>query len=194
MEPSLPTGRTGQMLALGLTALVLAAVWLGVAMPLLEWHSERAEALTQRAGLARQMVALAASVPVLQEQVATVAATGADEPALLDGDSDSMASASLLERLQAMMIRTGVQLNSVETLPGEDAGAQRRIRVRVSFNARWPALMALLKEVHVATPLLLVDELQVHPALHRISTAPSTFDGSCSVFAFRSGVVRAAVR
>jgi hypothetical protein len=41
----LPTGRNGQLLALGLTILVLAAFWLGVVMPVIDWHGERAEAL-----------------------------------------------------------------------------------------------------------------------------------------------------
>jgi Type II secretion system (T2SS), protein M subtype b len=79
-------------------------------------------------------------------------------------------------------------------VPGEDAGAFRRIRLRISFNSSWPVLVALLKDMHVATPVLLVDELQVQPALHRISTAPGTYDITCSVFAFRSGTIGVAAR
>ena len=105
-----------------------------------------------------------------------------------------MASASLQEFLQAMFLRAGVQLNSVETLPGEEAGAYRRIRLRVAFNVGWPELMALLKDMSLATPVLLIDELQVQPALHRISTAPGTFDITCSVFAFRPGRILAAAQ
>jgi hypothetical protein len=44
MKRSLPTGRTGQLLALGLTSLALAMLWLGVIMPLIDWHSDRAAA------------------------------------------------------------------------------------------------------------------------------------------------------
>ena len=192
MTISLPTGRTGQSLALGLPILALAALWLGVAMPLIEWHGDRTASLIRLSALADRMEALAAAVPALREQAATTAGTG--EPALLDGDSDSTASASLQERLQAMFLQAGVQLNSVETVPGEAAGTFRRIRLRVSFNASWPVLVALLKDLQLATPMLLVDELQVQPALHRISTAPGTFDVSCSVFAFRSGSAAAGVR
>jgi hypothetical protein len=132
------------------------------------------------------MEALAAALPSLQEQAKAVAEGGAGEAALLEGDNDSMASASLQERLQAMFIQAGVQLNSVETLPGDDAGAYRRIGLRLSFNASWPVLMTLLKDMHLASPSLLVDELQLTPALHRISTAPGSFDVACAIFAFRS--------
>ena len=194
MTRSLPTGRAGQLLALGLTSLVLVVLWLGVVAPLIEWYDERAEVLAQQAALVERMEGLAAALPDLQEQAKTVAASGAGEAALLEGDSDNMASASLQEGLQAMFTQTGVQLHSVETLPGDDAGAYRRIGLRVSFNASWPVLMDLLKDVHVATPALLIDDLQVKPALHRISTAPGTFDVTCSIFAFRSASTRSAAQ
>jgi general secretion pathway protein M len=186
MKHSLPTGRTGQLLALGLTSLALATLWLGVVMPLIEWHADRAAELGHQEMLTQRMEILAAALPTLKEQAKAVAAGGAGEAALLEGDNDSMASASLQERLQAMFMQTGVQLNSVETLPGDDAGAYRRIGLRISFNASWPILMTLLKEMHVATPALLVDELQLTPALHRISSAPGTFDVACAIFAFRA--------
>jgi hypothetical protein len=194
MKLNLPTGRSGQLTALALPAVALAALWLGVAMPLIEWHEDRDAALAQRFALADHMEALAAEVPRLREQAAAVASSGTAAPALLEGDNDSVASASLQERLQAMFLQAGVQLNSVETVPGEDAGTFRRIRLRISFNASWPVLVALLKEMHVATPLLLVDELQVQLALHRISTAPGSYDVTCSVFAFRSGTFGMAAR
>jgi general secretion pathway protein M len=194
MTPSLPTGRAGQLLALGLTMLVLAVFWLGVVAPLIEWHGERAEALAQQGALAMRMEGLAAALPNLQEQAKAVAASGVGEAALLDGDSDTTASASLQERLQAMFMQKGVQLRSVETLPGDDAGAYRRIGLRVAFDASWPVLVDLLKDLHLATPALLVDDLQVRPALHRISTAPGSFDVTCAIFAFRSAATRAAAQ
>jgi hypothetical protein len=194
MKRTLPTGRTGRLLALGLTALTFAVLWLGVVMPLIDWHAERADALSQQAALAQRMEALAMALPSLQAQAKALAEGGAGEAALLDGDNDSMASASLQERLQAMFMQTGVQLNSVETLPGDDAGAYRRIGLRISFNASWPILMTLLKEMHVASPALLVDELQLTPALHRISTAPGSFDVACAIYAFRSASALVASR
>jgi hypothetical protein len=93
-----------------------------------------------------------------------------------------------------MFMNAGVQLNSVEALPGEDAGAYRRIRLQVAFNATWPVLIGLLNDVRLASPALLVDELHVQPALHRINTAPGTFDVSCAVFAFRTAAAQVAVR
>jgi general secretion pathway protein M len=194
MAHALPTGRIGQALALGLTLLAAALLWLSVVMPLQQWHSDRAEALVQQAALLQRMEYLVAMRPGLQQQAAAATASGAGEATLLEGDSDSTASAAMQETLQALFLQAGIQLNSVETLPGDAVDTYRRIRLRVTFNASWPVLMALLKDIEFATPALLIDELQVEPALHRISTAPGTFDITCSIFGFRSERAKATVR
>src|ERR1700712_2833606 len=121
MKLNPPTGRPGQMVALGLPVLALATLWVGVAIPLIGWYDDRDAALTRRLMLADRMEGLVAGMPGLREQAAISASSGTPEPALLEGDNDSTASASLQERLQAMFLPAGVQLNSVETLPGEDA-------------------------------------------------------------------------
>src|SRR4029077_21163984 len=90
------------------------------------------------------------------------------------------------ELLQAMFMQAGVQLNSVETLPGDEAGTYRRIPLRGSLNVSCPQLLSLLKDFEIDRPALLIDELPVQPALHRISTAPGTFDVTCAIFGFRA--------
>src|ERR1700712_1132019 len=112
MSLSLPAGRTGQSLALGLPILTIAVLWLGVAMPLIEWHGDRTASLIRLSALADRMEVLAAAVPALREQAEASGGTG--EPALLDGDSDSTASASLQEGLQAMSLQPGLQRKRVE--------------------------------------------------------------------------------
>jgi hypothetical protein len=194
MKQFLPDGRIGQIAALGLTLALPAAIWLGAVAPIMQWHDDRAEALVQREALAQRMHTLVSNLPTLRQQATAISTIGAGEPALLDGESDPVASAFLQERLQAMFMQAGVQLDSVETSPGEDVGVYRRIRLHVAFNATWPVLMGLLKDIQLAAPALLVDELNVQPALHRISTAPGTFDVSCMIFAFRSGATKVAVR
>lgn len=190
----LPTGRTGQAAALGLTVAFLAILWFGVGAPLLDWHRERSELLQQRTALADRMEALLAARSALQQQAANVATGGSEEVALLEGDSDATASASLQELLQATVARVGVELSTVETMPGEDVGGYRRIRLRVAFTASWQVLVSLLKDLDTARPALLIDELQVQPALHRMSTAPGSFDVTCGIFALRTRQAQAAAR
>ena len=193
MGRGLPTGRKGRFLAMGLTLLALATLWLGIAQPLLDRYGERAEMLAQRAALARRMAELAATLPALRQQ-AEAAASNPAEPVLLDSDTDPVASAALQERLQAMFAAAGAHISSVETLPAEEAGVYRKIRLRLTLTASWPALIALFEEIDGAMPRLLVDDLQLQPALHRIGTAPGSFDAAFVIFAFRRGATPVAVR
>ena len=194
MNRALPSGRMGQLLAVAMTVLAPAAVIAGLVMPLVDWHGERAAALTQRETLAHRMEELAAALPELRQQEAAVGASQAGEPALLEGDSDPTAGAALQVRLETMFTQAGIRLNSVETLPGEAAGTARRIRLRIAFHAPWPALLGVLRDLHVATPALLVDDLQVQLGLHRIGTVSGSFDVSCMVSGFRSGPPAAVVQ
>jgi hypothetical protein len=194
VKHALPTGRAGRLTALGLTLAVPAAIWLSVVAPLVQWHGDRVGALQQRQALSQRMLTLVAALPALRQQAAAITASTTGEPSLLEGESDSVASAFLQERLQAIFTQVGVQLNSIEALSGEDVAAYRRIRLQVAFNASWTVLMGVLKDIQLAAPVLLVDELHVQPALHRIGTAPGTFDVSCDVFSFRSKALKVAAR
>ncbi len=187
----LPTGRRGRLLALGLTFTVLGALWVGVAAPLIEWHALRSEQVQARRALARRMAEIAETLPELRDQARLAAASGrASGEATLDGASDAIAAAALQGRLQEMAARAGAPLTSAEALPGEAAGAWRRVGVRVSVNAPWPAVVRLLQAVGTASPRMLVDDLQLRapPLLLRTGTRP--MDAGFTVFAFRAEAPR----
>ncbi len=158
---ALPTGRRGGLLALGLTLLVLAALWIGVAAPLVERYADGAESLRQRRALARRMSELVATLPALRQQVHDSAADTPGPSAVLEAGSDAIASARLQELLQAMAEQAGIRLSRVETLPVEPRGAYARIGLRLGFATDWPALIQLLQAIEDATPQMLVDDLRV---------------------------------
>ena len=64
----LPTGRRGQLLALGITIFVLACIWIGAVAPVLNWFDDRAETLRRERAIARRMEALAQTFPTLRRQ------------------------------------------------------------------------------------------------------------------------------
>jgi general secretion pathway protein M len=180
----LPTGRIGSMLALGITILALAAVWLGAAVPLLDLYAANAENLQRRQMLARRMGELAETLPSLRRQAEASAGEAPAPSAVLEGGSDAIASARLQELVQAMAQETGVGLNRVETLPVERHGAYARIGLRLAFAADWPALIHLLQAIEAAQPRMLVDDLQVRSTGLRGSGDTNPVDASLSVFAF----------
>jgi general secretion pathway protein M len=186
----LPTGRRGQLLALGLTIAVLGGLWVGVAAPLLDRYALRAEQVHARRALARRMAELAETLPAQREGARRVAAPGRPaEGVVLEGASDAIAAAALQGRLQEMAARAGAPLSSVEALSGEAAGAWRRIGVRVAVNAPWPAIIRLLQGIGTASPRMLVDDLQLRiPPLLR--TGPRPVEASFTVLAFRAEAPR----
>lgn len=162
MKASLPTGLWGQIMALCLTFLVMSLTWLTLAMPLIEWHAERASRLEGRAGLVRRMDALVASLPVLEARLAAPASNGiAVAGALLPGATDAIAGADLQQHVQEMAARAGLTLASSEMLPTTAAGGYRRIGLRIAASATWPVLVALLRSIDQTSPRMLVDDLQV---------------------------------
>jgi len=188
---ALPTGPRGRLLALGILALLLAALWLGAIAPLLEWHAAREEELRQRSALAARMSAVAESLPRLRRDAA--ADSGA-LPALLEGASDSIAGAALQSQVQDMAGQAGVTLGSAELLPVEAAGRYRRVALRLSANGSWTALVMLLQAMETATPRMLVEELGVQSALSLAPGAAQRVSANITLVAFRVAGDASAVR
>jgi general secretion pathway protein M len=191
MTVSLPTGRRGQCLAVGLTLLVVAAFWAAVIRPLVSWYAERNDWLTERHAYAQRMVALVATLPDLRRQSSATQPAGPAPQLLLDGRSDAVAGARLQETVQQLASEAGASLTSVETLPAELAGAWRRIGVRVVLSAPWPVLVHLLQAVARGTPRMLADDLQLQASTLVAHPETQPLDASFTIFAFRAGTAAA---
>ncbi len=185
MATSLPDGRRGQLLAVALGVVVIAAVWVGVVAPVIGWLQEQSERLGQRQVLAQRMAELAATLPALQSRAAARHVTGPAPSAVLDGNTDAVAGATFQQLLQQMAIGAGAYLSSVEVLPAEAVDGYRRIGLHVAVSAPWPVLLQLLQSVEQASPPMLVDDLRLHePPLHN---AALPMDVSFTLLAFRGG-------
>ncbi len=187
---ALPEGRRGQALAVGLLVLLLGLAWVAAAAPLIAWHAERAEALAGRRVLARRMAQLAATLPELQRQAATVQAVGTAQAALLEGATDAVAGASLQQLVQDMAVQAGTTPSSIETMAAEQVGDYRRVGVRIAVSAPWPVLVRLLQAAAQATPEMLVDDLQVRGTRLLVRPADLPLDASMTIYAFRAAAPR----
>jgi general secretion pathway protein M len=185
---TLPTGRDGRILAGLLALLAVAAVWLGVVMPVLDWYDGRAAALLQLRQKAARETALIAALPALKK--AAAAASQTPSRAVLTGSTDAIAGAALQEQVQAMASAASAQLTSIETLPAEQEGAYRRIGVRVELNAQLPVVVALLKSIEEAEPSMLVDDVHLTGTPVMAQNAQLPLDSSFTVYAFRVGTAK----
>jgi general secretion pathway protein M len=183
MDIALPEGRRGQILATALTLAVLAAAWLGVGKPLLDWYQSGADTVAQRQMLLRHMQALAQTLEPLEH---TPAAARPETTPLLPGATDALAAAAMQNAVQAMAARAGVELASMETLPAEARGGYRRIGLRVSLTATWPVLVELLRTASQGEPRMLVDDVQLRVMPMPGNAAAMPVGASFTLLAFRA--------
>ncbi len=183
---ALPEGRRGRLLAAAITGLLILVIWLAAAEPLIAWYDAGNAALRQRRELAGRMADLADTLPALRRKASTLAHVAAPAEATLSGTTDAIAAASLQGLLESMSGSAGAHVTSAEALPAEQLGAYRRIALRVTVDATWPNLIALLQAIDRATPRMFVDELQLHaqPTSEKMQALP--LDISFTVLAFRA--------
>jgi hypothetical protein len=187
MNPALPTGQVGRLLALSVTLVVLLVGWFAVASPLLDWYADRAEHLALRRVLVRRTEVIAQTLPELRQAAARDVVQARATSNLLDGGTDAIAAAALLQWVQDAASRTGTRLSSTEALPATPTGADRRIGVHVAFNAPWPMLIKLLQAVEQAAPRMLIDDLQIHERQYAAQPLNTGLDAGFTILAFRSG-------
>lgn len=157
MSAALPTGRRGQVFAVGGLVVVAAMVWLGMIAPLLGWYAGQAEAIVQQRVLAEHLAALVEQLPALQAQAATAAGHNRN----IEDVTDARAGADLQQKLEAMAVKTGAHIASIEFLQPESVGGYRRIELRIHLTDHYPVLIALLAAIEQAAPQLFIDDLHL---------------------------------
>ena len=182
----LPTGRRGQVIALAMAGIMLAMIWFAIVNPLRAWYSGRAELLAERQAFATNLEQRAADLPVLLRRTDMQSAGELHAPTLLEGATDALAGAYLLERLQQMAASSGAILTNVAMAPPASMGELRRIGAGAAVTATWPQLLVLLREIDLSSPLLLVAavEIRATPFMTRGSEEPLEIE--LSVFGFRA--------
>ena len=186
---TLPIGRQGRILAASLALLTVIVLWIGVVSPVVDWYEARAAQLNELYARAARERALIDTLPALQKQAADAAKT--PTRAVLSGSTDAIAGAALQEQVRTMATAAAADLTSIETLPAEQAGAYRRIGVRVELTAKLPVIVDLLKALDDAQPSMLADDIHLTATPTGGVNVPSLpLDVSFTVYAFRVGTAK----
>ena len=187
MIGALPIGWRGQAMALSLLLLMLGLVYVLLAVPLQDLYADRAVRLETRQALLLKLNAVAAEIPALHAQAASLRDAASSGKVILDGASDTIASATLQGRIEALASASGVTIGSTENLAPQAQGHYRRIGLRLVVSTPYAGLVKLLGAIEGERPPLIVDELQVHSFQRRAGAAPAeTLDASLQVYGFRA--------
>jgi hypothetical protein len=188
MSEHLPSGRRGQMLAIGMTVILAASLWIAIVSPLMAWYEARSATLADRQLLAERMKAIAATVPPLLRQAAmTRSAAPSGRDIALKALSDAVAAAQLQQHMQDLAQASGITFSSIETLPVEQQGGYRRISLRVTCSAPWSAFIGLLQTIEDSTPRMLIDGLDLNASPDLVHPNGVAIGADFTVIAFRPG-------
>lgn len=196
MALALPTGARGGALALAMTVVAAAAIWVGVVNPIWTWYDERAEQLRRETALAHRMASLVEALPALRQQVALLNGTGDTTPtgtaatdradALLPGATDPLAAAALQQRIEELAAGAGARVGSEEILPVQAAGDLRAISVRVTLNAPYHSLAAFLLALAQSDTPMVVDELMMRGPAVKADDDDPPVDTNLTVTSYRT--------
>lgn len=181
----LPEGGRGRALALALLALVAAALWLGVAAPLLDFYAAGQERMAAQGRIARRMAQIATELPDLKRLSSE---TAASQPVpVLAGATDALAGAGLQQQVQEIASGAGATVASMESMSAEAVGGYRRIGLRIAVNSPLPVLVQMLAAIGDAQPRMLVNDLQIHASRGLVPDPAAPLNASFVVAAFRAG-------
>ncbi len=184
MSPALPEGRRGRLLALGVAALLLAALWAAIAAPLLDLYGERETRIERQEAALARMRGLAAALPALRRAVAE----GGDAPAgggALEGTTDALAAAALQQVIDGIARDAGVRIASIETLPTEPAGDHQVIGLRLTLSVPWDGLVRLLAAIATHDTVMVADNVQLRALSRAARDEDNTIDTVVTVTAWR---------
>lgn len=185
MTTSLPTGRSGQIIAVLLVLLAVVAGWRLVLDPLVDLFDARQAELEHRAAMAARLETLATQLPALK---ARAGAVGPVHAVTMEGASDAITAANLQGIIQDMVSGAGATLGSVEILPTDAAGTLRRIGIRASVSGDVAAVTRLMQAIETAEPPMVIDDVQIHAGVVP-GGENARLDSSFAVYAFRAGAM-----
>jgi general secretion pathway protein M len=160
MSSTLPP-LAGRLLALAILAGLCAAVWVGVAQPLLDCFAGYRETVARAEQQLPRLRALAAMAPALDAELARIEHDPTARTRQLAGGGDSLAAADLQNRLGRIAATNNIVLRSTQILPAEEEEGFRRIAVRVALEGGTPALLKILHGLETAPTLLFADNLEI---------------------------------
>jgi hypothetical protein len=188
MSEHLPSGLRGQILAIGMTLIVAASLWIAIVSPVMDWYQARSAILSDRELLAARMKAIAATVPPLLRQAAmTRSSAPSGQDIALQAPSDAVAAARLQQHMQDLAQASGIAFSSIETLPAEQQGGYRRISLRVTCSAPWSVFVGLLQKIEDSTPRMLIDGLDLNASPDLVHPNGIAIGADFTVIAFRPG-------
>lgn len=188
MPTTLPTGRSGRLVALGILGVVLILLLYGFIVPLADlWNDldDELDALSLRAHGYEQLVQRRAAI---ERQLVDLRAGMETAPDYLAVAEPAVAAAEAQARVSALAESAGAIVRSTNTTPPVSADGFTAINFQISVSGPLHAIRDLLYAVDSGQPRLVIDRLTVGPSQQQ-GAAPGDLDLALDLHGYMVGEV-----
>ena len=147
--------------ALAILLVLSAAVGAGLVTPVVITHRAYDDSIRQLRFQLERHNRVAATAEHLRARLDRLAERRPGEENFLNGETEALAGAELLNRVKSIVQRAGGTVESTQPLPAAKEGILSRIAVRARLIMTVPALQRILHAVESGKPALFVDAMEV---------------------------------
>ena len=162
MSPDLKLPRwVSRLAAVGLLAGIIIGFYGLVIAPLIVAYDQVETALVETDALVVRYARIAQKGPDLEQRLAALEKRQFASGVYLEGDSDSLAAATLQERVNATVQSGGGKLRSVQILPTKTDGGFQRVSLRVQLTGTMRNLFDIIYALEAGRHHLFIENLDV---------------------------------
>ena len=158
---TLPDGRRGQWLALGILLVFVLTIVRFVFIPIGSWYLDIQSTIQDTIADIQGYQRVAQHLPALQDAFQEAELNKSLRPFFWSGENHSLASASLQHFLQNLISAQQGQVLSTRVLPSVVQGTLAQIALQAEFYCPIAALQTIIYTIENHRPFLVIDTLQI---------------------------------
>lgn len=165
-------------IALGLFIVVVVLVVLVVIVPLINKSMELHETKSNLVFKLQQFERILAKKEAVIASMDNIKKQHEEQGYFNSQNTDALASAEMQEFIKKAIVEAGGQLSSTQALPVNNKDKFSRITVRVRMTGNSEVLRAVLYKIETATPLIIIDQIDIRPMRGRRNTVTRQIESS----------------
>lgn len=169
---------TQRWLAVALLVAVLLVAILLLIVPLINKWLELNETKQSLAFRLQQYERILANKESVLDGIANIKEQHQEQGYFNNQGTDALASAEMQEFIKKAIVDAGGQLSSTQSIPVTDKGDFIRITVRVRMTGNSEVLRSVLYKIETATPLIIIDQIDIRPVRGRRSVTTRQIEPS----------------
>lgn len=163
MAPQMSNHHYERSLAVGLLAVVLGFILFVIILPLVHQGLALHDEKTALAFRLQQYERILGRKQAVIEEIEALKAQYAQQNYLSTQNTSALASAELQEMIKQAIVEAGGQLSSTQGLPVMTKNNFEHIPVNVRMTGNSEVLRAVLYKIETATPLVVIDQIDIRP-------------------------------